>query len=141
MICDGNTDGDTGQWIPFHTAGNKANYDEVLDDNHILEHECRGLLPEGDGTEKPELVVTIKDMGVGAQLSCTTPDQDSEDTTYTIVAPNKCVLLCDFHLGLTIEGRLNEEGEFVFLIVETGEDITDHGDWVTCWGRPTTPTP
>ena len=84
------------------------------------------------------LEVTEENMGAGGQLSCTQLD-DPVDGKYTIVAPNKCLLICDFHLGMTIEGRLDEDsGEFAFFIVETGENITGKGDRVACWGSATT---
>ena len=91
----------------------------------ILEHECKD-------EPKSVLVVIIDAMGSGAQLSCETPDADAVDETFTIIAPNKCVLLCDFHLGLILEGRLNEDGEFAFYI-ENDVIVQSNSSVVQCW--------
>lgn len=125
LKCDGNT----GEWIPDpgHPANSMDNYAGAVDTDTgiILDQECRD-------EPKNVLVVIIDDMGSGAQLSCETPDADEVDETYTIMAPNKCVLLCDFHLGLIIEGRLNDAGNFAFYIendVVTQENV----DIIKCW--------
>merc|ERR1712080_518233 len=93
----------------------------------ILEQECMG-------DPKPELVVNIAAMGSSAQLSCETPDTDGADETYTIIAPNKCVLLCDFQLGLIIDGRLNDDGEFAFYI-ENDVVVQANSTIIKCWQK------
>lgn len=125
LKCDGNT----GKWIqdPGHPAQNQENYANAVDQETgvILEHECKD-------EPKSVLVVIIDAMGSGAQLSCETPDADAVDETFTIIAPNKCVLLCDFHLGLILEGRLNEDGEFAFYI-ENDVIVQSNSSVVQCW--------
>jgi len=123
----------TGTWIPdpTHPAVDPKNYDGVISSTEglILEHEC-------SDEPKDPLVVVIDDMGSNAQLSCETPDinPDSE-ATYTIIAPNKCVLLCDFQLGMIIEGRLNVEGDFKFYINDEKQPIgqDDVKSRIKCW--------
>ena len=107
-------------------VGDEANYYDVLGDGDgvISEHECLG-------DPKPTLNVTILDMGLGAQLICEIPDTDSDDLTYTITAPNKCLLLCEYHLAMVIEGRLSEEGEYNFYIGDTYDVVTV--DVIKCW--------
>ena len=81
-----------------------------------------------------KISVTIED-DVGVVLSCETTENFSGDgPDYEITAPNKCILICDFHLGLTIESRLKEDtGEWGFFIVETGAEIIDPLTQVKCW--------
>ena len=52
-------------------------------------------------------------------------------SNYTITAPNHCLLLCDLHIGMTIDGELNQNGEYDFLD-QDGEKITDPAE-VICW--------
>ena len=82
------------------------------------------------GDTAPTLVVDLgaAGNGVGADLiflqmsyfPFTLPYQvcDVEGTMngneYTIAAPNHCLLLCDLHIGMTINGKLEENGEYVF---------------------------
>jgi len=92
----------------------------------ILEHQCVG------GEPAPVLVVDLATAGngVGADLVCDeSPTIDG--TQHTIAAPNHCLLLCDLHIGMTIDASLNENGEYVF-VDGTGEVIPD-GDSVICW--------
>jgi len=90
--------------------------------------------------KREELVVTKANIGEGGQISCTTQPEEDEEK-YTIAAPNKCILICDFHLGMTIEGRLDETtGAFAFFILETEENITGQPEKVACWGVTTTTT-
>ena len=58
-----------------------------------------------------------------------TPEQ------YRIAAPNKCLLLCKYYLGMTIGGLINDEGNYVFRKVETEEEITQDNvaDQIKCW--------
>lgn len=64
MKCNGST----GHWDSDPSYDYGAMVDE---DGVILEHECVG------GDPKPTLVITIEQMGAGAQLTCETPDTDS----------------------------------------------------------------
>jgi len=127
-------DGTKGKWTT-DSIDMVAVYQGVLGP----EGENRGSLPLNElkcvGTsEKQSLVVTKEAMGAGSQLSCTDPPTiDDAKGEYTITAPNLCILLCDFHLGMTIEGRLKEEtGDWGFFIVETDTEITDP-NMVRCW--------
>ena len=51
-----------------------------------------------------------------------------DGTRVTITAPNHCLLLCDLHIGMTIEGQLNVDGEYKFFdqdgkAIITSEDV------------------
>ena len=94
----------------------------------LQEHQCKA--------DPTPLEVNIANMGDGAQLSCETPAAvDEPPTTYTIAPPNKCVLLCDFHLVMVIEGRLSDVGEFKFYVANTDEEINagNVDDMIKCW--------
>ena len=56
------------------------------------------------------------------------------ETTYTITAPNHCLLLCDLHIGMTIDGRLDERGEYEW-VDQDGTTVTDANgeNPVQCW--------
>ena len=55
-------------------------------------------------------------------------------TTYTITAPTHCLLLCDLHIGMTIDGRLDANGEYEF-VDQDGTAVTDADgeNPVQCW--------
>jgi len=92
----------------------------------ILEHKCVG------GEPAPVLVVdlSIAGNGVGADLVCDEPPT-IDGTQHTIGAPNHCLLLCDLHIGMTIDASLSENGEYAF-VDGAGEVIADGGS-VICW--------
>ena len=130
-------DGLTGNWT--QNSGNLTDpggpYADVLGTQPapIKEHQCLG-------ENKTILTVNIDAMQDGAQLSCETPpDVDGPPaTTYTITPPNKCVLLCDYHLALTFEGRLSsEEGELKFYVAnaEPEQEINNENveQKIKCW--------
>ena len=137
--------GATGQWEKGGEADGKyADYQEVIEvkegeDQTIKEHRCTA-----EGSSR--LVVTLGDaaMGAGATLVCDTLDGDDEPSTFTILAPNTCLLLCDLHLGMTIRATLSmETGEFQFRIEElevegdptSGIITQDNVDEnLKCWG-------
>jgi len=135
VVCDGNVEADNGRWVADQEVGNEANYNDVLGDGNgvIGEHNCKG------GANPAKLVVTIANMGVGGELSCEIPDTDEDDQTFTITAPNKCVLLCDYHLAMVIEGRLDGEvsGEFKFYVTNVDPEVeiddTNVGEKIKCW--------
>ena len=54
-----------------------------------------------------------------------------DGTQHTIAAPNHCLLLCDLHIGMTIDASLSENGEYAF-VDGAGEVIADGSD-VICW--------
>ena len=127
MKCNGNKGTDFGTWEATQTPANPENYDEIGagTEGVLSEHECRG-------GESPATLV-IGDIGSGADLSCENPpEHDDVNETYTVAAPNKCVLLCDYHLVMVFEGRLNDEGEFKFYDSNTG-DVIDDGSVIKCW--------
>ena len=131
--CDGNTEDENGKWVPNQQVGDQANYDEVLGDGNgvIKEHKCQG------GENPATLVVTLADMGVGGELSCESPDADEDPLTFTIAAPNECVLLCDYHLAMVVEGRLDDEGEFKFSVADSNPEVVidqdNVGEKIKCW--------
>ena len=62
---------------------------------------------------------------------------DIQGTVYTISAPNHCLLLCDLHIGMTIDGRLTADGGYEF-VDQDGEAVTDgnsddNRNPVQCW--------
>ena len=131
--CDGNSENWNGVWLPNQQVGDQANYDDVCGYlcQWIKEHKCQG------GVDPVTLVVTILDMGIGAQLICDIPDTDEDDLTYTITAPNNCVLLCEYHLAMVIESRLDDMGELKFYVtnVDPEEEIneTNVSKKMQCW--------
>ena len=134
--CDGVTEAEAefGRWVPDQQVGDQANYDGVIGADGsgvIAEHECQG------GENPATLVVTLADMGVGGDLSCESPDADEDPLTFTIAAPNECVLLCDYHLAMVIEGRLDDEGEFKFYVTNVDpEEEVEQGTvsgMIKCW--------
>jgi len=116
-MADGDAAAYTGDTGVLGTDGSLA----------ILEHKCVG------GDAAPTLVVDLATAGngVGADLVCDVPATSPDGTQYTITAPNHCLLLCDLHIGMTINGRLNENGEYIF-VDGAGEEITDAAT-VICW--------
>ena len=134
MSCDGLT----GEWVqntgtPDDGSGPYKGPEGVIATQPAppLEHQCKA-------DPKTPLAVNIDNMGEGAQLSCETPATvDEPPTTYTIAPPNKCVLLCDFHLVMVIEGRLSDEGVFKFYVTnaepEYEIDHTNVDDMIKCW--------
>jgi len=130
--CDGATDGATGNWkaVPDPIPdGMQEFYNAALGDGTaaLKELECK---PKDD----PDDLLTVNEEGTGGLIRCENPDTAGTGD-YRIKAPNKCILLCDYHLGMTIEGVLNEEGNYVFNKVETGEEITqaNAADQIKCW--------
>ena len=127
-------DGSTGNWVPAsgEEDPNEDPYADVLGTQPaaLLEHQCQ------KDTRTP-LIVPIAKMDPGAQLSCETPatTDGPPATTYTIMPPNKCVLLCDFHLAKVIEGRLSDVGEFKFYVANTDDEISEANvnDMIKCW--------
>jgi len=129
-------DGLTGKWVqnggtPDDPNGHYEGDEGVLGSQPapLLEHQCKA-------DPRTPLAVKIDNMGDGAQLSCETPAAvDEPPTMYTITPPNKCVLLCDFHLVMVIEGRLSDEGEFKFYVANTDEEINADNvdDMIKCW--------
>jgi len=127
-------DGLTGVWAPSAGEDPNGHYAEILgtQPGPLLEHQCQK-------EARTPLKVPVASMDPGAQLSCETPAavDATPPTTYTITPPNKCVLLCDFHLAKVIEGRLSEEGVFKFYItnaepeVEINDDNVDAN--IKCW--------
>ena len=126
-------DGSSGQWEPedpnSETPPLDNEYTLATADNKLNDLQC---VPENN---PHELTVPKAGMGAGAQLSCTTEANFKEDETkenFIITAPNECILICDFHLGMTIEGKLHPEtGDWAFFCLETGTEIT--GSEVRCW--------
>jgi len=125
-------DGTTGHWkavpepIPegmeeFYTAALGADGSTAL-----VELDCAPV-PEND-------ILTVNVESTSGLIRCEDPDPTSSPD-YRITAPNTCILLCDFHLGMTIKGYLNEEGNYVFKKVETDEDITQANvaEMIKCW--------
>lgn len=126
-------DGMTGKWaktaVGDDTNGHYEGDDGVLGDQPaaLSEHKCKA-------EPKVILSVDIANMGEGAQLSCETPAREVGET-FEIDPPNKCVLLCDYHLVMVIKGRLNDEGVFKFYDTTNNDlevEISD-ASVIKCW--------
>jgi len=127
-------DGTTGHWQKVNEAdGDDALYDLVIPnegDSTIVEQKCAG-------GESPPITFDVDlasaGNGAGAALVCDMEGTMSE-TTYTITAPNHCLLLCDLHIGMTIDGRLDDKGEYEW-VDQDGTAITDANgvNPVKCW--------
>ena len=126
--------GEVAQWQQLpESDGSGDDYKEVIGPGGVgldTEHVCLG----GD---IPLILVIPKEPNLadGAELVCDIPDanEDGDDATFEIKAPNKCVLLCDFHLGMIIESRLNEGGEYEFVDQDGAAIPADQGGTVRCW--------
>ena len=83
----------------------------------------------------PDDLLIVNEENTDGLIRCENPDAAATPDQYRIKAPNKCILLCDFHLGMTIESVLNKEGNYVFTKVETKEEITQDNvaDQIKCW--------
>jgi len=120
-----------GQWQKVKEAdGDDAMYAKVIPSNSaIVEQNCVG----GENPPTFEVDLAGAGNGAGAALVC-----DKEGTmsgsTYTISAPNHCLLLCDLHIGMTIDGRLDDKGEYEW-VDQDGTAITDANgvNPVKCW--------
>ena len=137
MTCDGHT-GLWNKWTYENTGGSDEDYEKVLGDGSVPigEHRCIG-----GGTVLE--VITAKITEEGAELMCSTPPFSNEEAPQlsTIPAPNSCLLLCDFYLGMEIETELSAEGDMVFMdgdgnvfASKSGAEanVMD-GSFVECW--------
>ena len=119
------------------TGGSTEQYEPVLGDGTVVIKE-----PTCTGGGTVLQVATDHIQEAGAQLMCTIPPTPADqDPTQTIIsAPNHCILLCDFHLGMTIDSVLGEEGLIVFQDGEgdvfpdlDGDENVKDGSRVDCW--------
>lgn len=115
-------DGADGKWKPNRDAGgeytddsDEGDYDDVLTDHGV------GVIQEPMCGEDVSIAIKEADLGgEGADLIC----ENNEHMNYTdpnifISAPNSCVLLCDLHLAMTFESKLDDKGVVQF---ENGDD-------------------
>ena len=113
----------------------EAFYKEALDPDGAGSNPLKELECEPEATDKL-IVDTAAIEATGGILVCDRPDPDNTPP-YDILAPNKCILLCDYHLGMTIEGVLDDNGDYTFKIVELDEDniVTQENvnDKIKCW--------
>ena len=137
VSCDGHT-GRWTKWTTENTGGSDEDYAAVLGDGDapIGEHRC-----VGGGTVLE--VITAKITEDGAELMCSYPPvpTDGKPDISTITAPNSCILLCDYYLGMEIETELSAEGDMVFMdgdgnvfASKSGaEGNVMDGSFVECW--------
>ena len=72
----------------------------------------------------------------GADFLCDNePTLNEAKTHLEIVAPNTCVLLCDFHLSMSLECLISKEGETECF--DDGDSIPTSADNIYCWVPPT----
>lgn len=132
VMCEGTS----GHWknaigVP---AGLEDVYAEALGDGSVALTELKCDPNDANDVR----TVNSKDLeDKGGLIRCDNPDEspDLHLGQYVISAPNTCILLCDFQLGMTIEAKLNKDGAYEFKIVET-DDIIAKGEEDTkikCW--------
>ena len=130
-------DGTSGNWVAAEWANKDDIPADLQDDyNEALSNWAPNLaLSELQCEPKNTDVLNVK-IGeleaTGGLLRCEIEDQNPSADQYTISAPNTCILLCDFQLGMTIVGELIVNGQYEFKIVETDETITDDKK-IKCW--------
>merc|ERR1712126_597985 len=139
LLCDGTK----GLWVPHLTSGEypaeamKRFYDEAVGGGNaadggdaLVELQCE---PRTVG--QPNDVLTVNPTKTGGLLNCENLVTTTPTGEYQITPPNTCILLCDFHLGMTIKGKLNDRGYYEFTKVETGEIITQDNvdNQIKCW--------
>ena len=115
--------------------GTDEDYIDVLNDNAApKEPNCKPLpfeIPPGV-LEEPE-----------ADFFCGTEPELNEAGTYLeIVAPNTCILICDFHLRMNLDCRISVNGETECY--EEGDPSPVLAENIHCWvspipARPTEP--
>ena len=103
------TCGNTGKWAKTENSGGSAeDYDEVLGadgSDAPVEPSCR---PE------PVLIHPAVFEEDGADFLCDTePTSDGKEPEhFEIVAPNTCILLCDFHLAMSLDCHITSQVRF-----------------------------
>merc|ERR1719384_1130665 len=118
-----------GTWARLAgSGGSDEDYTDVLNgDAAPTEPNCKPLPVEilpGVLTEE------------GADFLCDSePTLNDAGTHLEIVAPNTCVLLCDFHLSMSLDCQISDDGETECF--DEGEDIPTSAENIYCWVPPT----
>jgi len=122
-----------GNWARLTGAdGADEDYDEVLN----------GSIESPEAPSEPnckplpiEILPGVRDEE-GADFLCDNDLELNEAGTHLeIVAPNTCVLLCDFHLSMSLDCRINEAGET--KCYDDGDDAPTDPANIYCWTPPT----
>merc|ERR1712210_124928 len=118
-----------GTWARLdNSGGSDEDYVDVLHDNAApTEPNCK---------PKPIEILPAVLTEEGADFLCDNELTMNEDGTHLeIVAPNTCVLLCDFHLSMSLECQISEEGET--KCYDEGDSNPTSADNIYCWVPPT----
>ena len=121
-----------GTWVRL--AGADGSDEDYID---VLGNDDTAPPQEPNCTPLPvEILKGVPDED-GADFLC---DKElTEDGIHLqIVAPNTCVLLCDFHLSMNLDCRISDEGET--KCYDEGEETPTEPDNIYCWVPPTPPT-
>ena len=122
-----------GNWARLTGAdGADEDYDEVLN----------GSIESPEAPSEPnckplpiEILPGVRDEE-GADFLCDNDLELNEAGTHLeIVAPNTCVLLCDFHLSMSLDCRIDEAGET--KCYDDGDDDPTDPSNIYCWTPPT----
>jgi len=71
----------------------------------------------------------------GADFLCDNePTLNAAETHLEIVAPNTCVLLCDFHLSMSLDCQISKDGET--KCYDEGDPNPTSADNIYCWTPP-----
>ena len=123
-----------GTWVRLTGAdGSDEDYVDVLGNDDTAPPQ------EPNCTPLPvEILKGVPDEE-GADFLCDKELELAKDGIHLqIVAPNTCVLLCDFHLSMNLECRINDHGETKCF--DEGEETPTEPDNIYCWVPPTPPT-
>jgi len=118
-----------GTWERLAGAGGSdEDYADILDgDAAPTEPNCK---------PKPIEILPGVLTEEGADFLCDNePTWNEAGTHLEIVAPNTCVLLCDFHLSMSLECEITEKGETECY--DEGDPNPTTADNIYCWVPPT----
>merc|ERR1719500_1425745 len=118
-----------GTWVRLAGAGGSdEDYADILNgDAAPTEPNCK---------PKPIEILPGVLTEEGADFLCDNePTWNEAGTHLEIVAPNTCVLLCDFHLSMSLECQFSDDGETECF--DEGEDIPTSAENIYCWVPPT----
>jgi len=128
-----------GIWVKDPNGGGNHNGVEGEDDydNIVISNGGKDAIVEPKCTGDALVTVPEGNIGsnAGAELICDTPVTPAKGN-YVITAPNKCILLCDYHLVLTFKSEVNEKGIVGFYFDDaehTSVASVTVDDVIKCW--------
>merc|ERR1719427_1963498 len=127
--------GNTGTWAKTNNSGGS-------DEDYLAVLGADGAEAPVEPTCEPEPVLIHHAVFEedGADFLCDTePTSDGGDPEYfQIVAPNTCILLCDFHLAMSLDCRITSQGT-TGCYEDGAEAPVDPGN-IYCWVPPPSDT-